>query len=112
MNSKSRSQDATPLGEGATTIALPHLRALIILLAGVAAGFVDGTTAPITPIGRAIVVNPVEPEKSYLAVFFEDGKRDHYTLSLPNLDAIARSWIVAYSNDINEEWQPLRPSAP
>ena len=43
------SQQATPLGDGATTIELPHFRALMMLFAGVAAGFVEGTIAPTTP---------------------------------------------------------------
>src|SRR6187399_62716 len=34
-----------PLGEGATITALPHFSALMMLLAGVAAGLVEGTTA-------------------------------------------------------------------
>jgi hypothetical protein len=55
----SRAQVSTPLGDGATTIALPHFSALMMLLAGVAAGFVEGTTAPMTPSGRAISVMPV-----------------------------------------------------
>ena len=40
-------------------MALPDFSALMILLAGVAAGLVEGTTAPTTPIGRAISVTPV-----------------------------------------------------
>ena len=42
-----------PLGDGDRTIALPHFNALMILLAGVAAGLVEGTTAPMTPIGAS-----------------------------------------------------------
>ena len=38
--------------------ALPHFSALMMLLAGVAAGLVDGTTAATTPTGRAISVMP------------------------------------------------------
>jgi len=38
--------------------ALPHFSALMMLLAGVAPGFVDGTTAATTPTGRAISVMP------------------------------------------------------
>ena len=60
----------------------------------------------------SVVINPSEPEKSYLAVFHEDGRRDHYTLTLPNIGAVSRSWVVAYSNDVNEEWQPLKSSGP
>ena len=47
-----------PLGDGEITIALPHLSALIILLIGVATGFVEGTKAPITPMGLASSVSP------------------------------------------------------
>src|SRR5690606_35633740 len=50
---------AQPRGEGARMIAFRHLRALTILLTGVAAGFVDGTIEAITPAGRAISVIPV-----------------------------------------------------
>ena len=42
----------TPFGEGAKIIALPVFRALMILFTGVASGFVDGTMAAITPLGR------------------------------------------------------------
>ena len=38
--------------------ALPHFSALMMLLAGVAAGLVEGTTAATTPTGRAISVMP------------------------------------------------------
>src|SRR5688572_21269795 len=49
----------TPLGEGDEITALPHFSALIMLLAGVAPGLVEGTTAHTTPTGRAISVMPV-----------------------------------------------------
>ncbi len=35
-----------PLGEGATMTALPHFNALMMLLAGVAAGLVEGAQFP------------------------------------------------------------------
>ena len=57
--SNKRSAQDTPFGEGAITIALPHFKALMMLLAGVAAGFVEGTIAATTPLARAIVVMPV-----------------------------------------------------
>ena len=44
-----RPQQATPLGDGATTIELPHFRAFMMLFAGVAAGLVEGTIAPQPP---------------------------------------------------------------
>ena len=58
MYSSSRRAVDMPLGEGDRMIALPHLRALMMLLAGVAPGLVDGTTAHTTPTGRAISVSP------------------------------------------------------
>ena len=39
-------------------IPLRPLRALIVLLKGVATGLVDGTTAPTIPTGRAISIKP------------------------------------------------------
>ena len=39
-------------------MALPHFKALMVLLAGVAAGFVDGVSAATTPTGRDISVTP------------------------------------------------------
>ena len=53
------SQTSAPLGDGDRIIALPHFSALIALLVGVATGFVEGTTAPTTPTGRAISVMPL-----------------------------------------------------
>ncbi|MFT6118185.1 MAG: hypothetical protein ACJAXK_000114 [Yoonia sp.] len=47
----------TLLGDGETTIALPHFSAL--MLAGVAPGLVQGIITPITLLGRAILVMPV-----------------------------------------------------
>ena len=45
MNSSSSAQVDQPLGEGATITALRPFRALRILLAGVAPGFVEGVSA-------------------------------------------------------------------
>ena len=47
-----------PLGLGATMTALRAASALMILLAGVAAGLVEGVTAQTTPTGRAISTSP------------------------------------------------------
>src|SRR5216110_919873 len=55
--SSSDSVDA-PLGEGATMIAFRPFSALMMLLAGVAAGLVEGVIAPTTPTGRAISTRP------------------------------------------------------
>ena len=59
MYSSKRALVAQPLGEGATMTALRPFRALMILLAGVAAGLVEGVIAQTTPTGRAISVMPV-----------------------------------------------------
>ena len=59
MNETSRWQVPQPLGEGATITALRPLSALMILLAGVAPGLVDGVIAHTTPTGRAISVRPL-----------------------------------------------------
>ena len=59
MNSISRAQVLQPLGDGATMTALRPFSALMILLAGVAAGLVLGVMAQTTPTGRAISVMPV-----------------------------------------------------
>ena len=59
MYSSKRALVAQPLGEGATMTALAPLSALMILLAGVAAGLVEGVMAQTTPTGRAISVTPV-----------------------------------------------------
>ena len=48
-----------PAGDGEIIIEFLHFRALIMLLVGVAAGFVDGVTAPTTPIGFAISIIPL-----------------------------------------------------
>ena len=58
MNSSSFAQVLRPLGLGATTIALRAFSAFRILLAGVAAGLVDGVIAATTPTGRAISTTP------------------------------------------------------
>jgi len=58
MNSIRRAQVPQPFGEGATITALRPLSALMILLAGVAPGFVDGVIAQTTPTGRAISIKP------------------------------------------------------
>ena len=42
-----------PLGDGAMTMALPPLTAIMALLIGVAAGLVDGVMAATTPTGLA-----------------------------------------------------------
>ena len=47
-----------PAGDGARTMALRPLIAIIALLTGVAAGLVDGTTAPTTPTGLAYLTMP------------------------------------------------------
>ena len=57
-NSSSRAQVDAPFGEGATMTALRALSALMILLAGVAAGLVEGVTRATTPTGRAISTRP------------------------------------------------------
>src|SRR3954465_12606870 len=49
-----------PLGDGATITAFRPFSALMILLAGVAPGLVDGVTAHTTPTGRAISTMPVD----------------------------------------------------
>src|SRR5476651_1414852 len=59
MNSISNAHDEYPFGDGATITALPHFSALMILLAGVAAGLVDGVIAATTPTARAISTIPV-----------------------------------------------------
>ena len=48
-----------PFGEGATTTALRHFKALRILLIGVAPGLVEGVIAATIPTGRANSVRPV-----------------------------------------------------
>src|SRR5215217_7999701 len=58
MYRNNSSQVDAPLGEGATMTALRPFKAIITLLAGVAAGLVDGVTAPTTPTGLAIDVIP------------------------------------------------------
>ena len=58
MNSSSSAQVDQPLGEGATITALRPFRALRILLAGVAPGFVEGVSAATTPAARAISTMP------------------------------------------------------
>ena len=58
MNSISRAHVLQPFGDGATMTALRPLSALMILLAGVAPGLVDGVTAQTTPTGRAISTMP------------------------------------------------------
>ena len=59
MNSISRAQVLQPLGDGATMTALRPFSALMILLAGVAAGLVEGVMAQTTPTGRAISMMPL-----------------------------------------------------
>ena len=58
MNSISRAAVVQPLGDGATITALRPFSALMILLAGVAPGLVDGVIAQTTPTGRAISIRP------------------------------------------------------
>ena len=58
INSTTLEHTLAPLGDGARIIAFLHFRALITLFRGVAIGFVDGTMAPITPIGLAISTSP------------------------------------------------------
>jgi hypothetical protein len=95
--------------EGITDFVVPHASSVTVSSTGVAAISFNGLgeTADFS-----IVINPLEPEKSYLAVFHENGERDHYTLTLPDINAISRSWIVAYSNDVNDEWQALKQGRP
>ena len=90
--------------EGLDDFVVPHASSVTVSSIGAAAISFNGLGE--TP-DYSIVINPVDPEKSYLAVFYEDGRRDHYTLSLPDIEAVARSWVVAYSNDVNDEWQSL-----
>ena len=47
-----------PAGDGATITALPPLSAIMALLTGVAAGLVDGQTAPTTPTGLPYFTRP------------------------------------------------------
>ena len=49
-----RAASSQPFGDGATITALRPFSALMILLAGVAPGLVDGVIAATTPTGRAI----------------------------------------------------------
>ena len=58
MNSIKRAHVVQPFGDGATITALRPFSALMILLAGVAPGLVDGVIAATTPTGRAISINP------------------------------------------------------
>lgn len=58
MYPNNSAQVEAPLGEGAMMTALRPFRAIITLLAGVAAGLMDGVTAPTTPTGLAICVIP------------------------------------------------------
>ena len=58
MNSISRAAVLHPFGDGATMTALRPFSALMILLAGVAPGLVDGVIAQTTPTGRAISTRP------------------------------------------------------
>ena len=58
ISSTTRVQTLAPFGDGARMIAFLHFKALMTLLRGVATGFVEGTTAPITPTGLAISMMP------------------------------------------------------
>ena len=57
---------ASPAGEGAMTMALRPLSAIIALLTGVAAGLVDGVTAPTTPTGFAYFTSPSSGSSSMI----------------------------------------------
>ena len=58
MIDKSSLNGWAPLGDGATIIELPHFKALIILLTGVANGLVEGTIAATTPLGLKYTLRP------------------------------------------------------
>ena len=58
MSSTVRAVVASPAGDGATTIALRPLTAIIALFTGVADGFVEGVTAPTTPHRLRVLHQP------------------------------------------------------
>ena len=61
---------ASPAGDGAMTIALRPFRAIIALFTGVAAGFVEGVTAPTTPTGFAYFTRPSSGCSSMIPTLF------------------------------------------
>ena len=61
---------ARPAGEGAMTMALRPLSAIIALFTGVAAGLVDGVTAPTTPTGFAYFTSPSSGRSSMMPTVF------------------------------------------
>ena len=61
---------AHPAGEGAITIALPPFIAIMVLLAGVAAGLVDGVIAPTTPTGLPYLTMPRALSLSIIPLVF------------------------------------------
>ena len=68
FNNASKTFD--PEGEGETIIAFLPFTALMILLTGVAAGFVAGVTAATTPTGFAISIIPLEASSSIIPTVF------------------------------------------
>lgn len=91
--------------EGIADFVVPHASSVTVSTSGAAA--INFTGMGETP-DFSVIINPQQPEKSYMAVFYENGTRDHYTLSLPNADSVMHNWVVAYSNDITEQWQSLQ----
>ena len=61
---------ARPPGDGAMTIALRPLSAIIVLFTGVAAGLVDGVTAQTTPTGFAYFTRPSAGCSSMMPTLF------------------------------------------
>ncbi len=61
--------------KGAMITALRPFKAIITLLAGVAAGLVDGVTAPTTPTGLAISVIPFSPSTLITPTDLAEGSR-------------------------------------
>ena len=70
MRSTVRVVVASPPGEGAMTIALRPFSAIIALFTGVAAGFVEGVTAPTTPTGLAYFTSPSSGRSSMIPTLF------------------------------------------
>jgi hypothetical protein len=68
-------QVEAPFGEGAIIIALRPFKVIIVLLAGVAAGLVEGVTAATTPTGLAIFVIPFSSSTSMTPTDLAVGSR-------------------------------------
>jgi hypothetical protein len=91
--------------QGLADFVVPHASSVTVSSSGAAA--INFTGMGATP-DFSVIINPQQPEKSYMAVFYENGTRDHYKLSLPDQESVMHNWIVAYSNDITEQWQSLQ----